>query len=74
MNSRKSHYRQVPYHVYYTYIQTSNQANRDKKTNQNDTNNPKTKKLHKNVKIFHKDMRKRVHAPTPKSHNVIIGS
>jgi len=31
VRSRKSHYRQVAYHAYSTYIQTSNQENSDQK-------------------------------------------
>ena len=79
MKSRKSHYRQVPYHAYSTYIQTSNQAIRDKKPIKKVQAVPKLRKLYKTWKICENFSQKYVQkgymtSPTPKSHHVLIGS
>ena len=75
MKSRKSHFRQVPYHAYSTYIQTSNQAIRGQKPIKKEQTTPKPRKLYKKMKIFHKNMcKKGIRLPPPKSHNVLIGS
>jgi len=60
MKNQKSHYRQVSYHVYYTYIQTSNQANKNKNQSKG-TKIPKTKQNIQKVKSFTKIYGKRVY-------------
>ena len=65
------------YHAYSTYLQTSNQVFRDQKPIKKAQTTPKPIKLYKNGKIFTKIWAKRVYdspSPTPKCHNVLIGS
>jgi len=78
--SRKSHNRQVSYHVYSTYMQTSNQAIRDQKPIKEAQTTLKPRKLHKNWKFFTKNFikicAKRIYdsPPTHESYNVLIES
>ena len=59
MKSWKSHYKQAPYHAYSTYIQTSNQANRDQIPIKKAQPTPKPRKTIPKLKIFHKNMCKK---------------
>jgi len=52
MKSRKSNYRQVPYHAHSTYIQTSNRAIKDQKPITKGTNKPETKKNDTKIEKF----------------------
>ena len=61
VKSWKSHYRQVPYHAYSTYIQTRNQANRDKKSIKKAQTIPNQGNYTKLRKNFTKILAKRVY-------------
>ena len=56
----KVYYRQVPYHAYSTYIQTSNQAIREKNQSKRAQTTAKPRKTVQKWKKFHKNMCKKV--------------
>jgi len=84
VKSRKSHYKQAPYHAHSTYIQINNQAIGDQKPIKKGTDNPETKKSYTKHGKFSQNLTKNMckkgiwlpppNTHTPKSHNVLIGS
>ena len=60
MESQNSHYRQVPYYAYSTYIQTSKQANKHQNQLKRHKQPQNQQKLYKNFKNFTKIRAKRV--------------
>jgi len=59
MKRQKSYYKQVPYHAYSTYIEVSNQPNKDKKPIKKAQTTPKPKKTITKIEKFHKNMCKK---------------